>query len=76
MNRVHLNIDLSFQQIVDAVKQLSPEEKMKLSDVIWGEQMAIPQYHQDLVMERQEKIKENPNRLSDWDDAVKTKLIH
>ncbi len=72
MNRIHLNIDLSFQQLVDAVKQLSPEEKMKLSDVIWGEQMAIPQNHQDLVMERQELLKENPDRLSDWDDAVKT----
>lgn len=48
------------------------DSKMKLSDLIWGEQMAIPQSHQDLVMERLELLRHNPDRLSDWDDAVKT----
>lgn len=29
MNSLHLNINLSFQQLVEVVKQLSPSEKLK-----------------------------------------------
>jgi len=29
----------------------------------------IPEAHQNLVMERFEKVRENPDRLLDWDEA-------
>ncbi len=67
-----LNLNLSFQQLVDVVKQLSPEDKLKLNDVIWNENVAIPLEHQNLVMDRIEKSKQNPSRMLDWDEASKT----
>lgn len=35
-------------------------------------QFEIPEAHQKLVMERFEKVKTNPDRLLDWDEAKKT----
>jgi hypothetical protein len=32
----------------------------------------IPEEHQRLVMERFEKVRQNPERLLDWDEAKKT----
>ena len=29
----------------------------------------IPEAHQNMVMERFEKVRENPDRLLDWDEA-------
>ena len=69
MNTVKVNIDLSFNQLVDAVKQLSPEEKLMLNDVLWDESMKIPAEHQALVVGRIKKAKNNPDRLVDWDKA-------
>ncbi|MGN6265782.1 MAG: addiction module protein [Ginsengibacter sp.] len=69
MNTVKVNIDLSFNQLVDAVKQLSPEEKLMLNDVLWDESMKIPAEHQALVVGRIKKAKNNPDRLMDWDKA-------
>ncbi len=34
MRNVHVNIDLSFEQLTDMVTQLSPPEKLKLNEVI------------------------------------------
>jgi hypothetical protein len=72
MNSLHLNINLSFQQLVEVVKQLSPSEKLKLNDVIWDESMDIPTEHQKLVLSRIQKSKANPSRMLDWDEASKT----
>lgn len=72
MSSLQLNINLSFQQLADAVKKLSPTEKLKLSDLMWREGMDIPIEHQQLVLERIEKAKNNPERMIDWDDASKT----
>lgn len=71
MSSLHLNINLSFQQLIEVVKQLSPAEKLKLNDVIWDEKMEIPIEHQKLVLDRIEKSKSNPERMHDWDDALK-----
>lgn len=57
MNTVNLNIDLSFKQLADAVKQLSPEEKLMLNDVLWDESIEIPEEHQTLVLGRIQKSK-------------------
>ncbi len=32
----------------------------------------IPEAHQKLVMDRFETVRKNPERLLDWDEAVKT----
>lgn len=45
MSSIHLNMNFNFQQIVDMIKQLSPNEKLKLSDVIWDENMDISSEH-------------------------------
>jgi hypothetical protein len=72
MGNVHVNIDLSFQQLTDIVKQLSPSEKLKLNDVIWDDKMEVPEEHRKLVMERIAKSKQNPERMLDWNKASKT----
>lgn len=72
MNSLHLNINLSFQQLIDVVKQLSPSEKIKLNEVLWNERMDIQEEHQKLVLERKQKSKQNPERMLDWDQASKT----
>ena len=72
MNTVQLNIDLNFQQLVDIVKKLSPSEKLKLNESLWSENIEIPIEQQELVLGRMQKSKENPERLLDWDLAVKT----
>lgn len=68
----HTNADLSFEQIIEAVKQLSPKEKLVLNDVLWNESMEIPKEHQALVLGRIQKAKQNPNRLKDWGEVSKT----
>ena len=71
MNGVQLNINLSFQQLVEVVKQLSPSEKLKLNEVIWSEEMDIPIEHQKIVLDRVQKSKQNPKRLLNWDEVSK-----
>ena len=72
MSNINLNIDLNFQQLVEAVKQLSLEEKLILNDALWDEKMEIPSGHQALVLERINKAKSNPARLMDWEQVSKT----
>ena len=72
MEAAKINIQVNFQQILEAVKQLSPDEKLILNDAIWDESMLIPIEHQRLVLDRVEKAKKNPERLKDWDEVSKT----
>lgn len=72
MNSLHINVNLSFQQLIDVVKQLSPAEKLKLSDVIWSEHTDVPTEHQSLVLNRKQQTKKNPDQMLDWDEASKT----
>jgi len=72
MDSSNLNINLSFQQLLEAVKQLSPPEKIKLNEFLWDESMQIPETHQNIVLERKQKSKSNPDRMKDWDKAAKT----
>lgn len=72
MSNLHIKIDLSFQQLTDIVKQLSPSEKLKLNDVIWDEKMEVPEEHRKLVIQRIRKAKQNPGRMIDWDKGSKT----
>jgi hypothetical protein len=72
MSSVHVKIDLSFKQLTDIVKQLSPSEKLKLNDVIWDEKMEVPEEHQKIVLGRIKKSKQNPGRMLDWNKASRT----
>lgn len=60
MNTVNLNINLSFQQTLDAVKQLSSSEKNKLYEFLWSEGMDIPTDHQEIVLSRVKEVQKNP----------------
>lgn len=64
-------VELSFGQLKDAVKKLSPSEKLELSDAIWAEDMNIPMEHQNIVNERVAEYKANPGILLDWNVASK-----
>ena len=72
MENLHLNINLNLQQLVDVVKQLSPDEKLILNEAIWSEGMDIPQEHQKLVMDRIKNAREYPDTMLDWDEASKS----
>ncbi|PWA06318.1 addiction module protein [Flavobacterium laiguense] len=74
MNSLSLKVDLNFQQLLDVVKQLSPSEKLKLNEAIWDNDTEIPMEHQQLVNDRIQKSKANPNRMLDWDEVSK-KLV-
>lgn len=69
---IRLNVPLSFKQVVDIVKQLSPSEKQQLSEVLWDEQniedMVIPEEHKQEVRERIKKYKNSPDSYLSWDD--------
>lgn len=69
---VQLNIPLSFKQVIDIVKQLSPSEKLQLSEVLWSEQniddIVIPEEHKQLVRERIKNYENSPGSYLSWDD--------
>lgn len=71
METIKLNVNLSLQQLVDAVKQLSPKDRLTISDAIWNDETDIPIEHQTLVLDRVSKAKENPERLLDWEEVSK-----
>lgn len=72
MNSISVNINLSFEQLIVAVKQLSAKEKLLLNDVLWEENMEIPPEHQAVVLSRIQKAEQKPDRLVDWDKASKS----
>ncbi|MZQ50487.1 MAG: hypothetical protein GT598_15925 [Bacteroidales bacterium] len=69
---VQLNISLSFKQVVEIVKQLSPSEKQMLSEVLWTEQdindIVIPEEHKQIVRERIKKYENSPDCYLSWED--------
>lgn len=66
MSHSAITIDLSFQQLLNAVKKLQPSEKLQLNEVLWDEDAIIPNEHQEIVLDRIAKAKDNPERLVDW----------
>jgi hypothetical protein len=67
-----LNISLSFKQVVDIVKQLSPSEKQMLSELLWMEQdiddIVIPEEHKQIVRERIKKYENSSDSYLSWND--------
>ncbi len=71
MDTTKKNIPINFQQLMEAVKQLSPKEKLKLNEIIWDENGSIPIEHQELVMDRIKRARQNPETMLDWEEASK-----
>jgi hypothetical protein len=71
-NQVQLNIPLSFKQVVDIVRQLSPSEKQQLSEVLWKEQsiedIVIPEEDKQIVRERIKKYESSPESYLSWNE--------
>ena len=69
---IHLNVPLSFNQLIEVVKKLSPKEKMKLSGVIWDEtkmeEVEIPEVHKKIVRQRLKRMEEHPESCITWAD--------
>ena len=74
MNTQHvkLNAPISFRQVVDIVKQLSPSEKQQLGEILWAERniddIVIPEEHRQIVRERIKKYENNPGSYLSWDN--------
>ncbi|PYF76554.1 hypothetical protein [Pedobacter nutrimenti] len=64
-------VELSFRQLMDAVRQLSPAEKLELNEVIWSDDVSIPLEHQNLVHDRIKSSTVNSDLLLDWEAASK-----
>lgn len=72
MHSLQLNINLDFQQLLEVVKQLTPNEKTKLTEFLQTEDtLEIPVEAQKLVLARIKKNRENPDNMLDWDVAMK-----
>ena len=71
METIKSNINLIVNQLVEAVKQLSPKDRLKINDAIWNDNIEIPIEHQEIVLNRIAKAKTNPERLLDWDEVSK-----
>lgn len=69
---IQLNVPLSFKQVVDIVKQLSPSEKKQLSEVLEAEQnvddIIIPEEHKQIVRERIKKYEDSPDSYLSWNE--------
>ena len=72
MEKVQLNIPLSFRQVLDIVGQLSFSEKQQLSEVLWTEQniddIIISETHKQIVRERIKKHENSPGNYLSWND--------
>ncbi len=67
-----VNVQLSLNQIIDIVRQLSPKEKLQLSGVIWDEtaetDIDIPVEHQEIVKQRLKWMEDHPENCLSWKD--------
>jgi len=72
MEAAKISIEVNFQQIIDAVKRLSPKEKLKLNEIIWEDDIDIPIETQKIVLNRIKYARKHPETMLDWDEASKT----
>ena len=71
-HHIQLNVPLSFTQLLDVTRQLSPMEKIRLGSVLWDgtdeTEIDIPEAHKQEVRNRIKEMEEHPeNRLS-WEE--------
>jgi hypothetical protein len=70
---INLNVPLTFNQVVDIVRQLSPKEKLKLKEMLLESQdideYDIPEEHKNIVRQRMKASQDDPSRLLKWEEA-------
>jgi hypothetical protein len=70
---INLNVPLTFDQVVDIVRQLSPKQKLKLKEVLQESQnidnYVIPEEHRNIVRQRMKASQDDPSRLLNWEEA-------
>lgn len=74
-----MNIEAQKAKIIEQVKKVNDTDlinaiKSMLDYAVKKEQKVydIPEAHQNLVMDRYEETRKNPDRLLDWGEAKKT----
>jgi hypothetical protein len=71
----NLNIELSFRQLLELVKQLPSGEKQLLREVLEAEDvlndLSIPEAHKQIVRERIIQYQNSPEAYLSWDDIEK-----
>ena len=72
MDGAKINIQVNFKQIKEAVKQLTPKEKLELNEIIWKDDLDIPIETQKLVLDRIKYARAYPETMLDWEEASKT----
>ena len=69
---IQLEVPLSFNQLIGLVRQLSPKEKVQLGRILWDEtdeqDIDIPVEHQQIVMQRLQRMREHPESCLSWED--------
>lgn len=65
MDTLKKNPKPNFIQVKEIVRKLSPNQKLKLNDFIWQEDIKIPQEHKILVRQRKEKA-----LVINWEKAI------
>jgi hypothetical protein len=74
-----LDVQLSFNQIIEIVKQLSPIEKQKLSEVLISDQdfdnVDISDEHKQIVRQRVKKAENAPDSYLTWTDIEQKMAI-
>lgn len=71
MNRSSTNAQISFHELVAIVKTLSVAEKQLLTEVLWDDNMPVFEEHQNIVKERMEKSRRQPERMLNWETVSK-----
>ena len=70
--QIKISIPISFKQVVDIVKQLSPAEKQELSKVLRtglsDDEVVIPEEHKQIVRNRIKKYKNSLDSYLSWND--------
>lgn len=72
MNSSSTNTQISFHELVAIVKTLSVTEKQLLTEVLWDDALPVFEEHQNIVMQRMEKNKQEPERMLNWEMVSKT----
>lgn len=57
METLKIPNQFNLNEILEAIKQLSPKDRLKINDVIWNEETEIPIEHQKWVLNRIAKSK-------------------
>ena len=76
-HHIQLNVPLSFTQLLNVARQLTPLEKIRLGSVLWDEtnenEIDIPEAHKQEVRNRIKEMEEHPESRLTWEE-IESKL--